>query len=240
MKQNLLKEILSRYTDEKNKAFSNKLKINKEYEILGLKVPQLKQIAKQIVKEDGIDHIYDFFKYKNKLYYEEVVVTYFTFSFLCNKIEYSTMVKLLDKLLKYNNSWATNDLLALAIKPSKKINELFYSYLVEKSKSQNPWDIRFSVINLMKNYLDDIHIDKTLLIYSNIKNDEYYVIMALGWAFATALAKNRDKTYPYIFNNQISPNVNKIAIQKAIESRRISLEDKDKLKELRSKLKETV
>ncbi len=237
MKQSTLEDKLIILADRENKNFSNKLKINEEYEILGIKVPLLKQLAKEISNEEGLNHVKDFLNYKNAFYYEELIITYFVFSNLFNKMDRDNAFSTLDRLLYYNNSWATNDLISLSIKPKKNIFAPYFDYIVGKIKSKNPWDIRFAIISLMSNYLDDEHIDMTLLLFSKVENSSYYVEMAIGWAFATALAKQRDKTYPYIFNKKIKNSVNKIAIQKAIESRRISESDKIALKKLRGELK---
>jgi 3-methyladenine DNA glycosylase AlkD len=237
MKQKLLKAELLNFSNKNNSKFANKLKINDEYEILGLKTKIIKDIAKNIYVNEKENHVKDFLSYKEPLFYEEVSTTYFYFSLLAKDLDFDTFIKMLNDLLKYNNSWATNDTLALAIKPNKKIIDLYFNYLKEKITSSNPWDIRFATVSLMKSYLEDNYIDQTLEILSKVNNQEYYVEMALGWAFATALAKQRDKTYPYLFEKKITPRVNKKAIQKSIESLRISESDKIKLKQLREEVK---
>lgn len=238
MKQEILRKILIESTNEKHIKFSNKLKINNKYKILGLKTNELKTIAKKLSKKEGINHINDFLKYEKPIFYEELIITYFTFTFIEKSLERKYFYNYLDKLLKYNNSWATNDTIALNLKPRNKDLSSYYRYLLSKLNSENFWDIRFSIVSLMKSYLINEYIDNTLYQLSKINNNEYYIEMALGWAFATALAKERDKTYPYIFDRKINNNVNKKAIQKAIESRRISECDKIELKILREKIKE--
>ncbi len=237
MIQDLLKEQLVLLSNTKHSSFSNKLLVNNEYRILGVKSPYLRQIADEISKKEGLLHIYDFLIYEDPLYYEEVIVTYFVFSKVAKKLEFNLLINVLDKILKYNNSWATNDTISMALKPSNNITKPYFYYLIEKAKSKNIWDIRFSVVSLMSSYLSDDYIDKSLEVFSSINSEEYYVNMALGWAFATALAKQNEKTRVYIFNKKINKAVNKIAIQKAIESRRICDSDKIKLKQLREELK---
>ncbi len=236
MKQETLHNLLIEKTDIKNRDFSKKLKVNESYEILGIKMKDLKNIAKEISKCEKLNHIDDFFNYKLPLFYEDVLIAYFTFSFLIKKIDKNQTYKYLDQLLQYNNSWATNDAIALAIIPSKNDLPRYFSYLLSKLNSNYFWDIRFAIVSLMKTYLTDDYIDNTLKAFNEVQNNEYYVQMALGWAYATALAKQREKTYPYIFNKKIKNKVNKIAIQKAIESTRIRREDKIKLRILRDEI----
>ncbi|MGD1821287.1 MAG: DNA alkylation repair protein [Pleomorphochaeta sp.] len=236
MKKRELDKILLLESNKKQIEFSNKLKLNDKYKILGIKTNEIKNISKQLSLNEGISHIDDFLNYTEPLIYEEVLISYFTFSFLSKKIDQATFYSYLDKLLKYNNSWSTNDTIALAIKPRKKDLSSYFEYLSNLLKSENLWDIRFAVVSLMKSYLIDEYIEKTLMLFLSVKSEEYYVEMALGWAFATALAKQRDITYPYIFGKKINNRVNKIAIQKSIESRRISESDKIELKKLRNEI----
>lgn len=233
MKQKQLKELLIAKSNKKHEDFSTKLKINDKYKILGIKLGELKTLAKEISKKEGLSHIDDFLNYKESLFYEEVLISYFTLSYLVKKLDVLVVYKYIDKLLEYNNSWATNDAIALAIVPKKIDLPSYFEYLVSKLDSHYFWDIRFGIVSLMKTYLTDDYIEQTLEKLYNVHNNEYYVQMALGWAYATALAKQRDKTYPYIFEKRIDNKVNKIAIQKSIESSRIKEEDKIKLRELR-------
>lgn len=237
MKQTDFKNMLTKLSKASLSEFSNRLKINEEYIILGIPTPIQKKVAKDIAKSEGLQHIKDFIDYKDSLFYEEVVVTYFVFTNISKTLEKDLYFEYLIQLLKFNNSWATNDLFAAAIKPPKKIKEDFHKYILSNLNSKNYWDKRFSIICLMNYFIDDLNIDNTLKVLSSIKSNQYYVQMALGWAFATTLAKQREKTYPYMFSERIDKKVNQIAIQKAIESKRISEEDKIKLRELRSKLK---
>jgi len=237
MKQTAFKNMLTKLSKASLSEFSNRLKINEEYIILGIPTPIQKKVAKDIAKSEGLQHIKDFINYSDSLYYEEVIITYFVFTNISKTLEKDLYFEYLTILLKFNNSWATNDLFAAAIKPSENIKFEFHKYILNKINSTNYWDTRFSIICLMNYFIDDLNIDNTLKVLSSIKSNQYYVKMALGWAFATALAKQRDKTYPYIFLKKIDKNINQIAIQKAIESRRISEDDKIKLRELRSELK---
>ena len=117
--------------------------------------------------------------------------------------------------------------------------KLFGKPAVKLNNEVDRWwgDLKYYFLIKFNTNLGDNYIDRSLKTFASIKDESYYVQMAVGWAFATALAKQNEKTKPYIFNKKINRNVNKIAIQKAIESRRISDCDKIKLKILRKELK---
>ena len=137
MKQSIFKNMLTKLSKSSLSEFSNRLKINEEYIILGIPTPTQKKIAKDIAKDEGLQHIKDFINYKDPLFYEEVVITYFVFTNISKKLENDLYFEYLSILLKFNNSWATNDLFAAAIKPSNKIRLEFHEYILNKINSTN-------------------------------------------------------------------------------------------------------
>ncbi|WP_439431434.1 hypothetical protein [Segatella copri] len=72
-----------------------------------------------------------------------------------------------------------------------------------------------------------------LEIPASVRSDEYYVKMMVAWFFATALAKQWDQAIPYIEQNRLVPWTHNKTIQKAIESYRITPEQKEYLRTLK-------
>ena len=95
------------------------------------------------------------------------------------------------------------------------------------------YKIRFGIVMLMKYYLDELFDEEFLLAVSEVKNDDYYVYMAKAWYFAEALVKQYDTTVKCFESKTLSKDVHNKAIQKAIESFRISPEIKMNLKSLK-------
>jgi hypothetical protein len=85
----------------------------------------------------------------------------------------------------------------------------------------------------MNYYLDAASIDQTLEELATVSNPHYYVVMALGWAYATAFCRSRSKTLPYLYPGILGEQVRRKAIQKCIESRLVGEEDKTLLKSIR-------
>ena len=88
---------------------------------------------------------------------------------------------------------------------------------------------------LMQHYLDDDFDPEYPELVAAIESDEYYVNMMRAWYFATALAKQYDAILPYIEEKRLDKWTHNKTIQKAVESYRISPEQKDYLKSLRIK-----
>ena len=100
-------------------------------------------------------------------------------------------------------------------------------------KSFNPAPFYLQV--LYRGRLTDEYIDMTLKVLDNLKNEKYYCKMAVAWAIATAWAKQREKTCCYMLdgNNTLNDWTYNKAIQKMLESYRVSDEDKVMLRRMK-------
>ena len=86
---------------------------------------------------------------------------------------------------------------------------------------------------LMDYFLEESFLQEYLVWAAEIEREEYYIKMMVAWYFATALAKQYELTLPYIKENKLNPWIHNKTIQKAIESRRLSPEQKAELKQYR-------
>ena len=82
----------------------------------------------------------------------------------------------------------------------------------------------------MSFYLDENFKEEYLKLVADVKSSEYYINMMRAWYFATALAKKWENTIPYIENNLLDEWTHKKTVRKAIESFRISKEQKEYLR----------
>ena len=102
--------------------------------------------------------------------------------------------------------------------------------------SDETYTIRYGIGTLMKLYLDEDFKEEYIKLVTEVESDEYYVNMMIAWYLATALAKQWDAAIPYLRERRLSPWVHKKTIQKAVESYRITEEQKRYLKSLRYKI----
>ena len=134
--------------------------------------------------------------------------------------------------LPYIDNWAVCDLL------SPKVFRKNLPDLLERIKgwiaSEHPYTVRFAVGMLMSFYLDEAFGLSYPAMVAEVKSEEYYVRMMVAWYFATALAKQYDAgSSPFIEGRVLEPWTHNKAIQKAIESRRITPEQKEYLRSLK-------
>lgn len=195
--------------------------------IIGVRVPELRKFAKEFGKTQEAT---DFLKILPHKYYEEDNLH----AFLIEQIkDFDECVAALDEFLLYTDNWATCDM--MSPKVFKKNTELLLPKIKEWLISDYTYQARFAIGMLMKFYLDGNFDEEYLKLVSGVKSDEYYINMMIAWYFATALAKQWEKTVPYIEDNALDKWTHNKAIQKAVESNRITREQKEYLKSFKIK-----
>ncbi len=135
--------------------------------------------------------------------------------------------------MPYVDNWATCD--QMSPKVFKKNHNLLLNQIKVWIKSKKTYTIRFGIGMLMQHYLDDDFKSEYLELVSSIKSDEYYVNMMISWYFATALTKQYEFAISFIENQKLDIWTHNKAIQKAIESYRITSEQKEYLKTLKKR-----
>lgn len=214
--------------DEKYRDFHAGLIPNVAKEnIIGVRTPVLRKFAKDFAKTKEAEI---FLKTLPHQYYEENNLH----GFLLETIQdYDKCVEAVERFLPYVDNWATCDSM------SPKVFRKHLGALEEKInqwiRAKDTYTIRFGIEMLMKYYLNEAFDTKYCDMVAEIRSDEYYVNMMIAWYFATALAKQYDAVLPYIEQNRLAQWTHNKSIQKAIESRRITTEQKDYLRTLKRK-----
>ena len=134
-------------------------------------------------------------------------------------------------LLPHIDNWATCDQFTPTVF-KKHPNELLQA--IERwIKSSHTYTVRFAIKMLMTFYLDDLFKPEYAQMVANVKSDDYYIKMMIAWYFATALAKQYDTAVDFLTNRSLDPWTHNKAIQKAIESYRITNVQKETLKKMK-------
>jgi 3-methyladenine DNA glycosylase AlkD len=229
MNRTALIERLSELAEPSYRSFQQKLQVSNG-EVYGVRAPALQKLAKEIASTDGILVLKELLSY-DSLSYEETIILYKLFGQITLTDE--ERLSYLPKMLTYNDSWATNDCLASEMKWIRRNRDFYFFYFDELLTHEAPYDKRLGVVTLMIFYLEPTTIKEVLQKLSHVESDHYYVMMALAWAYATAYCKDKERTLPYLQPGILAEKVRKKAIQKCIESRLVSDEDKVLLKALK-------
>ena len=209
--------------DKKYAAFQAKLTPNLTLEdFIGVRTPDLKKFAKQLYKEGDYQEFLNDLPHK---YFDENQLH----AFIIAEIkDYDTCIKEVNNFLPYVNNWATCD--QLSPKSFKKNKDKLLKEIKVWIKSKETYTVRFAIGNLMRHYLEEDYDVKYPEMVSKVKSDEYYINMMIAWYFATALAKQYDSVLTYVTDNKLDVWTHNKTIQKAVESDRITSQQKDYLK----------
>ena len=198
-------------------------------DIIGVRTPELRKLAKQLAKDERVG---DFLAVLPHKYLDEMNLHGFIISELK---DYNECLEEIERFLPYVNNWATCDLLSPKAFKQKKNRVRLIEDIKRWMASDEPFIIRFGIEMLMSFYLDEDFKPEYLKWVSDIRHEHYYVKMMVAWYFATALAKQWEATIPYIERNTMEKWTHNKAIQKAVDSYRITPEQKELLKSYRVK-----
>lgn len=195
--------------------------------IIGVRTPVLRQLAKEFSRRDDISSFLGNLPHR---FFEENQLHAFILSIMK---DCSECIKLVDEFLPYVDNWATCD--QMSPKIFRKNKELLLEYVEKWMKSDLTYVKRFAIGMLMEHFLDEDFKTVYLSKVSKIRSDEYYVNMMTAWYFATALAKQYEAALPFIEKHKLDKWTHNKSIQKAVESYRITPEQKEYLKTLKRK-----
>ncbi len=214
--------------DESYKQFQCKLMPTVDPDtVIGVRVPNLRKLAKVL---NGTAEAQAFLSELPHKYYDENNLHAYLIALMK---DYQTCIDAVETFLPYIDNWATCDGL------SPKVFKKHLAELLEHIKvwiaSGETYTVRFAIGMLMQFYLDDAFDMQYADMVAAVKSDEYYVNMMIAWYFATALAKQYDVVLPYLEDGRLEPRTHNKTIQKAMESYRITDEQKQYLRRLKRK-----
>ena len=209
--------------DEKYRKFHSALIPTVDFEkIIGVRVPDVRRLAKEIIKE-GKDK--DFIGLLPHCFYEENNLHVFIISRIK---DFNALMVEIERFLPFIDNWATCDSLRPEIFGKNK--ERLLPFILKWLSSEKEFTVRFAIEMLMVHFLDDAFLPCYPEIISDIKSDKYYINTMIAWYFATALAERWDDVVPFIEEKRLTREVHNKTIRKAVESLRISEERKEYLK----------
>lgn len=195
--------------------------------VIGVRTPKLRAFAKEFGKTEEAK---EFLKVLPHQYYEENNLH----GLLIEQIkDYPTLIGELNRFLPCIDNWATCDLLTVRV--VKKHLDTFTEEVERWLASDHTYTIRFGIGMLMRYYLEEHFSLEYPEKVVKIRSEEYYVNMMRAWYFATALAKQYEAIFPFLEEKRLDAWTHNKTIQKAIESYRITQEQKVYLRTLRIK-----
>ena len=227
MKQTI-KEELKGLADKKYKEFHKGLCPGTE-NILGVRVPILRNYAKKLAKEYEIKALLE--NIDNE-YYEEIMLQGMLIGLEKDK-DIQNILKDIEIFVPKIDNWGVCDVFCAGLKITKKHLQEMWDFLQKYVTSDKEFEIRFGVVMILDYYITEDYLERIFAIFDSIKSNQYYVQMAVAWAISICLIKFYDKTINYLKTSQIDRFTYNKALQKAIESYRITDEQKSFLRKMK-------
>jgi len=193
--------------------------------IIGVRTPELRAFAKKLAKEEKRPAFLD--RLPHRCFEENQL-----HAFIVSEMkDYGECLEELKRFLPFVDNWATCDQMSPKVfkKHRQELTEEIRSWL----GSDEPYTVRFGIKMLMEHYLEQDFDGSYPQMVAELRSEEYYVNMMIAWYFATALAKQYDAVLPYIEEHRLDVWTHNKAIQKSVESYRITEEQKAYLKSMK-------
>lgn len=227
MKQKIRKKLFE-LSDKKYKEFHGRLCPGTE-NIIGVRVPVLRKYAQELFKEKDWKQTIE--EIDNE-YYEEIMLQGMLIGQAKNE-DINIILKYVEKHVPKIDNWAICDVFCAGLKITKKYKKEMWNCIQKYLKSDKEFEIRFAVVMILDYYIDEEYLKEDFKIFDDIKHEGYYVKMSVAWAISVCLIKYYEDTLEYLKKSKIDNWTYNKAIQKAIESYRISDERKQELRKIK-------
>ena len=224
--------------DVKYRDFQSKLIPNVPPDLfIGIRTPDLRKYARELYKEEKDpaagsirqdSFLEAFLEDLPHQYFDENQLHAFVIS---EEKNFDVCIARIERFLPFADNWATCD--QLSPKVFKKNRDALLPCLKKWISSDHTYTVRFAIGMLMQHYLDDAFDPSYPELIASVQSEEYYVRMMIAWYFATALAKQYDAVLPFLEERRLDPWTHNRTIQKAVESYRITPEQKTYLRSLK-------
>ena len=213
--------------DQKYKEFSSSL-IPGCNKMIGVRLPILRKLAKDIVKENDI---YMYLKHANSDTFEETMLQGLVIGY--SKENIYKIIECCKNFVPKINNWSVCDSFCNSLKISKKYPNEMWEYITSYKESNNEYELRFMIVMCLSHFVNQTYINEIFKITDDIISNDYYVEMAIAWLLSVCYIKYPEETLSYLKRNSISTFCYNKSLQKILESYRVSNSDKIMIRKLK-------
>ena len=225
-----IREQLLELTDEKYRVFASSLLPGVEH-ILGVRLPELRKIAKKITKGDWKT----FLETTEEQFFEEVMLQGMVIG--AATMEVQVRLNYMANFIPKIDCWSVCDSFCSGLKFTQSHKEIVWEFLKPYIMSEKEYEIRFAVVMLLNYYVTEEYAERAFIYFEKIKHDGYYVKMAVAWAISVYYTKLPVLTMKYLKNNNLDHFTYHKALQKITESLRVDKETKMLIREMKANKK---
>ncbi len=199
------------------------------HNIIGVRIPLLRKIAKDMMKDQPSEAL-EYFKNSKEVYFEETMLK----GFLVGNIkDLDLALELIPLYVPKITNWSLCDSFCVSLKITKKHKGTFWDFLKSYWQSDQPYHIRFAVVMFLDYYITEEYLQDLFHIFDQIKHEDYYVKMGVAWAISMCFVAFPKETMEYFKSNNLDDETYNKALQKTRESTKVDASTKALLKTMK-------
>lgn len=224
--QNNIRKELENLREEKYKKFIEKL-IPGCSNILGVRIPKIKNIANNISNEIAIEYL----KTENEIYFEEKMLKGIIIGKM--KDDIGNILKQTQIFIPKIDNWSICDTFCNGLKIFRNHRKLVWDFLEKYWKSDKVYEIRFAIVIMIFHFMERDYLQKMFFVFDNAEKDSYYASMSVAWAISICFIKFEKETMDYLKQNKLDNKTYNKALQKIVESLKIDKETKEIIRQMK-------
>ncbi|MBR3720155.1 MAG: DNA alkylation repair protein [Clostridia bacterium] len=219
-------QFLKTQKDEKYKEFHSSLVLDSKYEMIGIRVPIMRKIAKEIAKTN----IEEFLQYAQDNYYEEVMIQGLVISSIKDEEIFNKYFK---EYINEIDNWALCDTFCSSIKIVEKYEDKYFKEAVKMSLNKKEFISRIGIVMILGHFVNEKNLETIFETLNQIESDKFYINMAEAWLVCEMYIHFPKETNAFLQGNNLNKFTHNKAISKIHDSYRVSKEEKEYLNTLR-------
>ncbi|MDR0198397.1 MAG: DNA alkylation repair protein [Methanomassiliicoccaceae archaeon] len=211
------------------KKFSDVITVPGDHPIVGIRMPVIKQFAKDICKGDWASYLNE----TDDEYHEDLLLRGFIISYA--RTDLDERFRMIRSFVPKMDNWAVCDSFSMSFKISKRDADAFWNFVIPFLDTGEEFQIRFAVVMMLAHFVDEEHINDVIGYMDSIKHPAYYVKMGVAWCIADCFIKFPEITMSYLKDNALDDFTFNKALSKITDSFRVSDDAKNDIRRMRRK-----
>ena len=226
-----IREELVSMADEKYRVFQSKLLPGTNH-LIGVRLPELRKLAKRIAKEYGATYLdVALARQPEKELFEEIMLQGMIIGYM--KEDISDIFSYTERFVPKIDNWSVCDSFCSGFKHAVTYREEVWEWLQQFLEAEEEFTVRFGIVMLLNYYIDERYLERLFAIFDTVHQDGYYVKMAVAWAVSICYTKYPTQTMDYLKKNELDDFTYHKALQKIVESRCVSDQEKADIRLMR-------
>ena len=201
--------------------------------ILGVRLPQLRRLAKQLARKDWKKA----YESCGDWYFEEIMLQGFLigYSHAYAGMRLEEIFSYTEAFLPKIDNWSVCDSFCATLKIAEDYPEQVFAFLQKHLDSQEPFTLRFVAVMLLDHYIRQEYISRIFPVLDSIRHSDYYVKMAVAWAISMCYVKFPEETQQYLSSCSLDDFTYNKALSKITESHSVGAKTKERIRGMKRK-----